>query len=454
MRQDDAADVRGVYATVWRWHFYAGLFVAPFMIVLALTGLAMLAGDALDRWQFGPVTVGTTNAGPVTHQTRLDAARVAIPGAVILRYEPFDMPGEATRVSATVDGQPHTIYVDAGTGRLCGVVDDGHRLGLTAEKIHGTLLMGDVGDRLIEIAAGLGVVLLLSGLYLWFPRVGRGSAKVLGRWHGRLAWRKAHALTGLLLAPALLFYLISGLAWTGVWGGRYVQTWNTFPAEKFAPAPASRTQPTHEALNGAGLKVVPWNLEQAALPRSSGESGAPIAIDEAIAAAQRAGIGARFWVGVPDGPDGVWTVAQTAFDGNIRDPREELTIHIDQYTGAVRGRVPFTDYSWGAKAMATGIPLHKGHLGTWNLAGAIAVCGAIILLAVSGLVTWWLRRPTGSWRLAAPPRSTTVQIPRVVWVTVVLVAVAFPLLAVTFAAVAVLDRVVVRRLPRLARLLN
>lgn len=30
------------YLTVWRWHFYAGLLVAPFLTLLAVTGLGML----------------------------------------------------------------------------------------------------------------------------------------------------------------------------------------------------------------------------------------------------------------------------------------------------------------------------------------------------------------------------------------------------------------------------
>ena len=27
-----------LYRTIWRWHFYAGLFVGPFILVAALTG--------------------------------------------------------------------------------------------------------------------------------------------------------------------------------------------------------------------------------------------------------------------------------------------------------------------------------------------------------------------------------------------------------------------------------
>ena len=29
---------RPMYAVVWRWHFYAGIIFAPFLIILALSG--------------------------------------------------------------------------------------------------------------------------------------------------------------------------------------------------------------------------------------------------------------------------------------------------------------------------------------------------------------------------------------------------------------------------------
>ena len=30
---------REFYIAAWRWHFYAGLYVAPFLVMLAVTGL-------------------------------------------------------------------------------------------------------------------------------------------------------------------------------------------------------------------------------------------------------------------------------------------------------------------------------------------------------------------------------------------------------------------------------
>ena len=37
-----------LYRAVWRWHFYAGLLVLPFMITLAITGGLYLFKDELD----------------------------------------------------------------------------------------------------------------------------------------------------------------------------------------------------------------------------------------------------------------------------------------------------------------------------------------------------------------------------------------------------------------------
>ena len=42
-------DSTSFYRTVWRWHFYAGLFVLPFMISLAVTGALYLFRDEFDN---------------------------------------------------------------------------------------------------------------------------------------------------------------------------------------------------------------------------------------------------------------------------------------------------------------------------------------------------------------------------------------------------------------------
>ena len=40
------------YNLAWRWHFYAGLFVIPFMILLSITGIIYLFKPQLDTWMY------------------------------------------------------------------------------------------------------------------------------------------------------------------------------------------------------------------------------------------------------------------------------------------------------------------------------------------------------------------------------------------------------------------
>ena len=40
----------GAYQAVWRWHFYAGVLVMPFLMLLALTGGLYLFKDEIDQF--------------------------------------------------------------------------------------------------------------------------------------------------------------------------------------------------------------------------------------------------------------------------------------------------------------------------------------------------------------------------------------------------------------------
>ena len=88
---------RNRYAAVWRWHFYAGLYTAPFLVVLALTGLMMLFGDELERWQFPELTRTEGASDVVPRQTRRESALAAMPESAFVRYEPGHRPGDSTR---------------------------------------------------------------------------------------------------------------------------------------------------------------------------------------------------------------------------------------------------------------------------------------------------------------------------------------------------------------------
>ncbi|NJK46156.1 MAG: PepSY domain-containing protein, partial [Pleurocapsa sp. SU_196_0] len=262
-----------LYLTVWRWHFYSGLYVIPFMIMLALTGLVILFQPQLEAVQYRdrlfvtpPATTASLEnpldlAQPYTAQ--LEAVRRAYPGAELGSFTPPTAPNRSAQVLVTPKDAPQrTVFVDPYTARVLGDVQNNARWGSVAETIHGTLLLGKTGDRLIEIAAGLGVILLVSGLYLWWPRGRNGLYGVLiprfnaGR---RTMWRDLHAVPGFWIGGALIAFLITGLSWTGVWGEQFTQAWNTFPSALWNDVPkstrrTSASTPTRNASPGTSSK--------------------------------------------------------------------------------------------------------------------------------------------------------------------------------------------------------
>lgn len=150
----------------------------------------------------------------------------------------------------------------------------------------------------------------------------------------------------------------------------------------------------------------------------------------------------------------MWTVSATTMSGLLTDPRDELTVHVDQYSGDVRGVIGWPDYGIGARAMAVSVPLHQGSFGAWNVWLAALVCLAMIGLSVTGVLAWWWRRPSRAWRLVAPPLPHDVRAPRVAVVAAVAIGLAFPLVGLTFVAIAILDMLVVQRVPGLRAILD
>jgi uncharacterized iron-regulated membrane protein len=314
------------------------------------------------------------------------------------------------------------------------------------------LQLGDFGDRHPESAAGLGIVLVLTGLYLWWPRNSRDWIQALApnlRGRGRALWRQLHMTLGFYFSILLLFFLVSGMAWTGIWGAKIVQAWSTLPAEKFDNVPLS--DETHAAMNHGAMKEVPWALEQTPMPESGslkGKQGIPlhttVDLDSVSAYARSVGFDGQFRINLPSGPEGVYTISADSMDGDTNDPFGDRTLHIDRYSGKVLADIRFADYSLGGKAMAAGVAFHQGNLGIWNTILNTVYCLFVIFMCVSGVVMWWKRRPAGS--LGAPRSPRDYRIPRVVLGIAVAVSLAFPLTGLAIVAFAVIDLLLPRRL--------
>ncbi|WP_426033641.1 PepSY-associated TM helix domain-containing protein [Cypionkella sp. TWP1-2-1b2] len=449
--------VNKLYFAVWRWHFYAGLYVIPFLIMLAVTGIVMVWFTAIAP-EYGERLVVAPQAQTLSITDQASAALATHAEGKIGQYiAPHDAATPAIFRVDLADSQ-RMIAVDPYTGAVLRDIKNGATWYTLANDIHGTLLIGDLGDRLVEIAASLGLLLVITGLYLVWPRNAAGLRSLLLpdlRAKGRAWWKSLHGVLGFWISLGLVFFLISGLSWAGIWGEKYVQAWSTFPATKWDNVPLSDKR--HKDMNMTADDTVPWGLEQTPMPASGSDAGVtglamgvPVSLENIVALGRTIGFQGRFQVALPADDGGVWTLSQDSNSYDGPDPTADRTVHIDQYTGKILASVGFADYGLAAKSMAVGIALHEGQLGLWNVALNIAFCGVVVFVCASGVVMWWKRRPIGVLRLAAPTMPAGVPLRGVAVIALVL-GVAFPMLGLTLAAVLLVDFVVLQNLPKVKR---
>ena len=435
------------YNLAWRWHFYAGLFVAPFMILLALTGIIYLFKPQLDPLLYDHLLNVTPGHHRLSADEQLLRVQATYPQGQISQYLPPVNPQRSGQFVMLNAGRELNVFINPYNGEVLGEQDAKLNLQAIARALHGELMIGTLGDRLVELAAGWGVVLVVSGLYLWWPR-GQSAAGIL--WprlsrRGRVLWRDLHAVTGFWGAALLLFMLISGMTWTGFWGKQYADVWNQFPAAMWNNVPQSDVEA--RSLNTATRQTVPWAMENTPMPVSgahaehmghgamaSGPAAPGIKLQDVVDTANLRKVEPGYSITLPTTATGVFTIAVFA-----DDPRNDATLHVDQYTGEVLADVRWQHYSNVARATEMGVMLHEGKLfGSLNQIAILLVCLMILLSSVSGLVIWWKRRPQG--RLGVPPLRHDLPAWKTGVVIILALAIVFPLVGASLVAVWILDR--------------
>lgn len=460
---DDPSFRKKFYFAAWRWHFYAGLYVAPFLVMLAVTGLLMLWSAALIGRDGEKIHSVTPADLTVSVSQQAEAALSAVPGSTLVQYiVPRTADGSAV-FRLDVGDRSTMVAVDPYSGKVLGQWERQNALYDLANTIHGTALLGTTGDRLIEIAAGFGVVLVVTGLFLWWPRDGKGFAGMAVPQfsaRGRQLWKSLHQSIGFWCSVMLVVFLVSGLSWSGIWGEKLTQAWSTFPAAKWDAVPLSdKSHAQH--LNHGGVEDVPWALEQTKMPLSGSDAGIkgvpdgqPVNLDTVVALARSIGFDGRFQLAFPGSADGVWTISRDTMSNDSSDPLSDRTVHIDQYTGKILADVAFADYGLAGKAMAVGVAFHEGDMGWWNLAFNTLFCLSVIFLSASGIVMWWKRRPSGATRLVAPALPENLGLWKGGAIVMVAVSLLFPLTGAVLVAVLALDLLVVRHILPLKRAIS
>lgn len=436
-----------LYRTLWRWHFYAGLFALPFVIILSLSGAVYLFKPQLDALHDKPYRNLVMNDSPLTPSQQLAAAQSAVAGASFSAYELPRASDDAINIILSQAGEKIRVYIHPQTGAVLAQEYEDARFLRWVHDLHGELLLGKGGALLVELAACWAIVLVLTGMYLWWPRQAKGLGGVLYprmSLTGRLFWRDLHCVLGIWISTLVLFLLISGLPWALVWGG-------TFKELRSLGAATSVKQDWITAGNTAanspdGNKTAPSDNSDAHADHGQKAHFKSAdnyeLLNQIVAQAHGLQLAHPVLISPPSEKSLQWSVKSNAQNRTLR-----AEAYYDQATGQQTRFQSFTQRPLADRIIGIGIAAHEGQLFGWinQLLGLLTAIG-LITLCVSGFIMWRKRNPCG--KLGAPLPLPDARLGRGFISIIALAAILLPVLGASLIVILALEQFVLRKIPR------
>lgn len=418
-------DGRGaLYRMLWRWHFYAGLVCIPFVIWLAVTGSIYLFRPQIEAWIDRDLLALERTGAPATQDAVVAAATAAIPGSTLAAIVLPEHPDQAARVLVSDHGARTRVYVHPDTLAILKTVDEDSRFDQVVFRLHGELLMGNIGAVLVELAASWAIVMVLTGLYLWWPRQAKGLGGLLYPRFGQGAkrfWRDLHAVVGVWVSAFALFLLVTGLPWALVWGNGF-----KFIREVTGTAAVSQDWSTSSSSEHAEHVLHDMN--------TADHSAHAAPVELIVARARSLGLAAPVLLTPPANGSTLWWAKSNAQNRPKRDD-----VALSAVTGKAVQRTEFGDRHIIDQIVGYGIAAHEGQLfAPLNQILGVVTAAGLITLCVSAFVMWRRRAPDGV--LGAPPPIPDARVGAGLGVLILITALLLPVLGMSLVAIALVER--------------
>jgi len=362
-------------AVLFQIHLYAGLVLCAALILLGLTGSLLVYHEELEAWLAPPPRAQTAGA-PQAPGAIAGVAMAVRPGFVatqIMLPEAAGAPAlvrlaralrEGEQQGGGHAGQGPQIFIDPVSLQLLET-RDGPAVPILrfAHDLHGNLLMGQDGRRIVGWL-GLAMLLLgLSGIVLWWPKPGRWcqAFTIRRKARGYTLMRDLHGAAGIWGLVVFLIVSLSGVAIA------FPQTAGAVMGSK-SPVPPR---------GGGAVAVSPAQFDAVALLATAAVPGAHLM---AVNAPRRKGQPFRI----------------TLTGAGSVEGAPAITVSADPQKGVTEIRDPAL-LATGDRLLVWQRPLHEGQgLGPlWR--AAVFVMGFLpLLFAVTGVWMWLVKRRNGA----------------------------------------------------------
>ncbi|MFD6161253.1 PepSY-associated TM helix domain-containing protein [Nocardia sp. NPDC060256] len=393
----------GLYALAMRLHFYAGIFVAPFILVAAVTGALYAISPTLESIVSRDLLTVEAGGAPKPLAEQINAAVATQPNLTLAAVAPAPGAEDTTRVLFTDpslgESERRAVFVNPYTAQPVGdsvVYGSSGALPLRTwiDRLHRDLHLGEPGRLYSELAASWLWVIALAGLVVWVRRVRTRRSRNSAAWlfapdrsqnsRGRTVnW---HGSVGMWVLPIILLLSATGMTWSTYAGENITElrqqlSWTTPAVTTALPGSAA---PEHNSggEHHEGHVMTPATVD-------------PIfriaQVDRVFETARANGVTQGAEIAFPAKSDQAFTVKERRMPGTYTVD----SVAIDGTTGAVTDRLAYADWPLMAKLTNWGIQFHMGLLfGLLNQLLLLAVMIGLITVLVRGYLMWWRRRPT------------------------------------------------------------
>ncbi|EZH74261.1 peptidase [Aquimarina atlantica] len=386
---------------LWKWHFIAGLISLPFIILLSITGGLYLFKADYEASKHKDIKEVVVQGAPISLQQQWEIANknaIKKPNTMILT----SAANQATEFISGRFGGKSSLYVNPYSGAVSGEIITRDTTMFKIRKLHGELLSGKFGTKIVELIASWMMVLILTGLYVWWPDRGR---KIKGVFIPRMNegkrtfYRDIHAITGFWISGLLLLILAGGFPWTDVVGENFKQL---------------------QKITNTGYPAT-WKGHQL----QSKDKGDALTLDQMAAKAEDLQLPGTVMIHFPKGPKSVFSVSNV----NPSDLNTQKKIHFDQYSGQQILSNNWDDVGILMRGRMWVMAFHQGEFGAWSWWLMLLTAIALTIMSISALVSYVMRKRKGNWGIPKVP--VTFKIGYGIMVSIVILAIVFPLFGIS-----------------------
>lgn len=260
----------------------------------------------------------------------------------------------------------------------------------TVEDIHRRLMLGNIGKQLVGVSSIVLVILLFSGLYLYFPRLKRtflASFTFSFKSKGRYFLHSIHSSVGLWVLPLYLVAVLTGLYWSYDW---YRQGLHTLSGV------ALPVKPTMNVNKSAQNRMDTLTLEQNKKEPQLNRKKSTITADTQLSKAfklfeiflQKEYSSAT--IRVPN-KGSVYTISY--FDEDIIHSRARNQMQIDIHSWELLKHERYENKPLNEKLISSMLPLHSGeYFGIIGQTLMFIACMLMPLFAITGLMLYINRK--------------------------------------------------------------